>query len=90
MSDPRQLPLRPDGGRLLDEHLLNGLGDDMPGPNFLAQFRPPMTEAERDEITRALEQAIVEWLAEMEAMFSDDQTQTEAENPSSASASNGV
>lgn len=72
-----------------DQHHEPDLDDDaMPGPNFLAQFRQPMTEEDWDEVVRTLEQAIIEWLAETETMVSDNQT--DAESPSSTSTSNEV
>jgi hypothetical protein len=69
------MPLRPrddqplgDGqGQPAGNHGGDGLGDDdwfPPGPNYLAQFRKPMTEAEMDEMARALERAIVEVFGE--------------------------
>ncbi|MFZ6761717.1 hypothetical protein [Pseudoroseomonas sp. WGS1072] len=73
-----------------DHHLELDLDDEdaMPGPNFLAQFRAPMTDEDWDDVVRTLEQAIVEWLAETETMVSDNQT--DAESPSSTSTSNEV
>lgn len=70
-----QLSLWPENEHLLgdghehpvgDDHQ-DGLDDDdrfPPGPNYLAQFRKPMTEAEMDEMARALEQAIAEVFGE--------------------------
>jgi hypothetical protein len=38
-----------------------------PTPHYLARFRRPMTEAEKDEVAKEFGQAIAAWLAEMDA-----------------------
>lgn len=67
---PEDDQTRDDGHDQPDEHhLLVGLGDDdwRPDPNFLAQFRQPVTEEQLDEMARALEQAIAEVFGEPDA-----------------------
>lgn len=59
MNDAHQLSLWPEGD--------SGHGQDdcfPPGPNYLAQFRKPMTEEDWAEATRDFEQAITDWLNE--------------------------
>jgi hypothetical protein len=74
MSDFLQSPMQPEDNKLLgndldrpaDEHQQDDEDWLLIDPNFLAQFRRPMTEAELDEAARKLEQAIKEWLEETE------------------------
>lgn len=69
-----QSPMQPEDDQPLGNDLDRSAGDHQQDdedwllldPNFLAQFRKPMTEAELDTAARELEQAIKAWLEETE------------------------
>jgi hypothetical protein len=64
MGDTSKSSLRLFDGMSRDEAQDNE--DARPDSNFLAQFRPPMTEEQLAEAAKDFERAIAAWLAEME------------------------